>query len=136
MKTILTYGTFDLFHVGHLKLFERCRSMGDQLIVGVSTDEFNALKGKRTIIKYSDRAELVASCKYVDQVFPEENWDQKKTDIIKYSADVFVMGDDWTGKFDFLSEFCKVIYLPRTPNVSTTDIKGAMSVFNAEKNII
>ena len=100
MKTVITYGTFDLFHVGHIRLLKRLRALGDKLIVGISTDEFNALKGKKSFFSYEERAEIIESCKYVTVVFPEKNWQQKKSDIAKYNADVFAMGDDWQGKFD------------------------------------
>lgn len=133
MKTILTYGTFDLFHVGHLKLLQRCRDFGDRLIVGVSTDEFNALKGKRTVIGHSDRSAIVNACKYVDFVFPEVSWDQKRGDIIAHNVDLFVMGDDWSGKFDDLSDLCTVTYLARTPDVSSTDIKSYINKIYEDK---
>jgi glycerol-3-phosphate cytidylyltransferase len=127
MKTIITYGTFDLFHVGHIRLLKRLRALGDELIVGISSDEFNVSKGKESFFSYAERAEILESCKYVSKVFPEDNWEQKKDDIKKYNADVFAMGDDWFGKFDALSEFCEVIYLPRTKKISTTEIKGKLS---------
>jgi glycerol-3-phosphate cytidylyltransferase len=126
-KTILTYGTFDLFHIGHLKLLERLKSLGDYLIVAVSTDDFNEIKNKKVVIAYAERAEIVAAIRYVDKVIPEENWEQKVADIKNYDVDVFAMGDDWTGKFDFLKEFCEVVYLPRTEGVSTTELKKSMS---------
>ena len=125
-KTILTYGTFDLFHIGHLNLLRKLRRLGTRLIVGVSTDEFNAVKGKRTIIPYEQRAKIVASVKYVDEVFPERNWEQKRADIARFAADVFAMGDDWVGKFDELSDVCEVLYVPRTKDISTTEIKTAL----------
>jgi len=130
MKTVLTYGTFDLFHIGHLNLLKRARSYGDRLIVGVSTDDFNQLKGKKTLIPYAHRAEIVANIKYVDQVIAEENWDQKISDIKSHGVDIFLMGNDWEGKFDFLKDYCEVVYLPRTDNISSTQIKDALSVFN------
>jgi len=107
-KTILTYGTYDMFHIGHLKLLKRLKSLGDKLIVAVSTDEFNEIKGKKkTIIPYEQRAEIVEAIKYVDMVIPENNWEQKVTDIQKYNVDVFSMGHDWEGKFDELKEYCE-----------------------------
>jgi glycerol-3-phosphate cytidylyltransferase len=128
MTVVLTYGTFDLFHVGHVRLLRRLKSMGDRLVVGCSTDEFNSLKGKKTVIPYSDRKEILESCKYVDHVFPEETWDQKILDVTKYSADIFAIGEDWSGKFDALEveTGVRVFYVPRTPGVSTTDLKGAL----------
>ena len=122
-NTCITYGTFDLFHIGHLKLLERIKSMCFNLIVAVSTDEFNKLKGKKSIIPYEQRAAIVAGIKYVDKVIPEESWEQKITDVEKYNVDCFVMGNDWEGKFDFLKEKCEVIYLPRTDGISTTMLK-------------
>lgn len=122
-KTILTYGTYDMFHIGHLKLLKRLKSLGDKLIVAVSTDEFNEIKGKKTIIPYEQRAEIVEAIKYVDMVIPENNWEQKVTDIQKYNVDIFSMGHDWEGKFDELKEYCEVLYLPRTEGISTTVLK-------------
>lgn len=127
MTTIITYGTFDLFHIGHLCLLERAATLGDRLVVGVSTDEFNLGKHKDCIHPYEDRARIVGAIKVVDEVFPESNWEQKCNDIRKYQADIFVMGDDWKGEFDFLGEYCKVIYLPRTAGVSTTQRKKLIS---------
>lgn len=128
MKTIITYGTFDLFHRGHLNLLRRAKSLGDRLIVALSTDEFNLkMKNKVTAITYEDRRAIIAELKCVDLVIPEENWEQKITDVEKYGVDVFVMGHDWEGKFDFLSSQCEVVYLPRTANISTTDIKTHIS---------
>jgi glycerol-3-phosphate cytidylyltransferase len=125
-KVVITYGTFDLFHIGHLKLLQRARDMGDRLIVGVSTDKFNSIKGKRTIIPFDHRAEIVASIRYVDKVISEESWEQKLEDVAKYSVDVLVMGDDWVGKFDFLSSQCTVKYVPRTRGVSTSQLKTSL----------
>lgn len=130
MKVIITYGTFDMFHIGHLNLLKRLKSMGDKLIVAVSTDEFNALKNKKTLIPYEQRAEIVEAIKYVDRVIPEENWEQKITDVTKYNVSTFVMGDDWQGKFDFLKEYCDVEYLTRTEGVSTTMLKKTLSSIN------
>ena len=128
MKTVITYGTFDLFHVGHLKLLERARALGDRLVVGVSTDAFNEGKGKRTVIPYADRAAIVRAIRCVDDVIPEESWEQKTADIRRLGVTTFVMGDDWRGKFDDLKKLCEVVYLPRTSMVSTTSIKEAVTV--------
>ncbi|PMO41098.1 glycerol-3-phosphate cytidylyltransferase [Vibrio sp. 10N.222.52.B12] len=127
MKTVITYGTFDLFHVGHVRLLKRLSELGDRLVVGISSDEFNELKGKKSFFSYAERAEIVAACQYVNEVFPEHDWEQKQSDVQRFNADIFAMGDDWEGKFDFLSEYCEVVYLPRTENVSTTDIKKKLS---------
>ena len=112
-RVVLTYGTFDMFHIGHLELLKRLKLLGDELIVAVSTDEFNEIKGKKTIIPYAQRANIVEAIRYVDRVIPEESWEQKVTDILKYNVDVFAMGHDWEGKFDELKEYCEVKYLPR-----------------------
>ena len=128
VKTVITYGTFDLFHVGHLKLLERARALGDRLVVGVSTDAFNEGKGKRTVIPYADRAAIVRAIRCVDEVIPEESWEQKPADIRRLGVTTFVMGDDWRGKFDDLKSLCDVVYLPRTSMVSTTSIKEAVTV--------
>lgn len=124
MKTIITYGTFDLFHIGHLNLLKRAKAMGDMLIVALSTDEFNwNMKNKITAIPYRDRKAILEALRCVDLVIPEESWEQKKTDVKKYDVDFFVMGDDWKGKFDFLRPHCGVIYLERTRNISSSEIK-------------
>lgn len=129
-RVVLTYGTFDLFHVGHLNLLTRLRALGDRLVVGVSTDEFNRGKGKQTIIPYADRAAIVAGLRVVDAVIPEESWDQKVGDIKSHGVDVFGMGHDWEGRFDELREYCEVVYLPRTEGVSSTEIKQLLSVLD------
>lgn len=126
MKRILTYGTFDILHYGHVNLLKRARALGDYLIVALSTDEFNKIKNKKSYYTYDQRKMILEACRYVDLIIPENNWEQKIEDITKYQADVFVMGDDWKGKFDFLKDFCEVVYLPRTPEVSTTKIKEAI----------
>ena len=127
-QTIITYGTFDLFHIGHVNLLKRAKEMGSRLIVGVSTDEFNQQKGKTTLVPFEHRAAVVASCRYVDQVIAEVSWEQKEQDIRQYGVDIFVIGDDWQGKFDDLKAFCEVQYLPRTRNISSSSIKQAMQV--------
>ena len=124
MKKIITYGTFDLLHYGHINLLKRAKALGDYLIVALSTDEFNwNQKKKKCYFSYEKRKQLLEAVRYVDLVIPEENWDQKKTDVKEYHVDTFVMGDDWTGKFDFLKDYCEVVYLERTPEISTTQIK-------------
>lgn len=133
MKKVLTYGTFDLFHVGHVRLLRRLRSLGDCLVVGLSTDEFNLSKGKKSVYSYEERKEILESCKFVDLVIPEKSWEQKKGDIQKHNIDIFGMGDDWQGKFDDLSSKCEVIYLERTENVSTTDVKQQMRKLDTKK---
>ena len=127
MKTVITYGTFDLFHIGHLNLLRRAKELGDYLIVAVSSDEFNLKeKGKVCQIKDVDRMEIVRAIKYVDKVIPEENWEQKVKDVQKYNVDGFVLGDDCRGRFDFLTEHCEVVYLPRTEGISSTQLKEEM----------
>lgn len=123
MKRILTYGTYDLIHFGHINLLKRAKDLGDYLIVGLSSDEFNKSKGKKSYFSYEKRKYMLESVKYVDEIIQESEWDQKVEDIKKYNIDIFVMGDDWKGKFDYLEKYCKVIYLPRTEGVSTTEIK-------------
>ena len=122
--TVLTYGTFDLFHVGHLRLLARLSRLGRRVIVACSTDEFNLAKGKVTGIPFAQRVEILEGCRYVDKVIPETNWDQKVRDVQEFGVDLFAMGDDWAGAFDFLGELCDVLYLPRTENISTTELKA------------
>lgn len=130
MKRVITYGTFDLLHYGHINLLRRAKELGDYLIVALSTDEFNwNQKHKKSYFSYEERKELLEAVRYVDLVIPEESWDQKSTDCAEYRADVFVMGDDWEGEFDFLKQNgVEVVYLPRTPEVSTTQIKHDLGV--------
>ena len=132
---IITYGTFDLFHLGHLRLLQRVRELGQHLTVAVSTDEFNAVKGKKTLIPYEQRKEIVENIKCVDQVIPETCWEQKENDIKIFNIDIFAMGNDWEGKFDFLIDHCEVVYLPRTDDISSTDIKKQMDAFLKEHSI-
>ena len=127
--TIITYGTFDMFHIGHLKLLQRLKSMGDELIVAVSTDEFNKKKKKKVMIPYDQRAEIVSNIKCVDKVIKESSWEQKIQDIQKYNVDIFAIGDDWKGEFDFLKPYCEVVYLERTKGVSTTELKKSLVNF-------
>jgi len=129
MKTVITYGTFDLFHIGHVNLLKRARSLGDRLIVAVSTDEFNQIKGKTTLVPFSHRVAILESCRYVDRVIPEHHWEQKRDDIKEHSVDTFVIGDDWRGKFDELKDICDVVYLERTKDISSTAMKQAIMVF-------
>lgn len=121
--TAITYGTFDLFHVGHVRLFQRIKQRFEFLIVAVSSDEFNAVKGKKSTMPFADRLELVKACRWVDLAIAETCWEQKEKDIVVYGADAFVMGDDWAGKFDFLQPLCEVVYLPRTEGVSSSLLK-------------
>lgn len=126
MKTVITYGTFDLLHYGHINLLRRAKALGDYLIVALSTDEFNTReKHKVSWFDYEQRKSLIEAVKYVDMVIPEEMWEQKISDIRKYNVDIFVIGDDWEGKFDYLKEEgVEVIYLPRTPEISSTSIRN------------
>lgn len=125
MKRVITYGTFDLLHYGHINLLRRARELGDYLIVALSTDEFNwNEKQKKCYFPYEERKRMLEAIRYVDLVIPEESWDQKSLDVDRYQIDTFVMGDDWAGKFDFLKSQCQVVYLPRTPEISTTKIKS------------
>lgn len=123
MKRVITYGTFDILHYGHVNLLRRAKALGDYLIVVLSSDEFNKTKNKKSYYTFEQRKLILEACRYVDLVIPENNWEQKREDIQKYQADIFVMGDDWKGKFDFLSDLCEVIYLPRTPDISTSKVK-------------
>ena len=131
MKRVITYGTYDLLHYGHINLLQRAKQLGDYLIVVLSTDEFNwNEKQKKCYFTYEERKRLLEAVRYVDLVIPEENWEQKINDVKEYHVDTLVMGDDWEGKFDFLKEYCEVVYLPRTPEISTTQIKQDL---NAQK---
>ncbi len=126
MKRVITYGTYDLLHWGHINLLKRAKDLGDYLIVAISTDAFNKLKGKEAYYCFEQRKMILEAVRYVDEVIPEENWEQKVYDVEKYSVDIFLMGDDWEGEFDFLKEKCEVIYLPRTSGISTTKIKNEL----------
>lgn len=132
-KTVITYGTFDLFHIGHLNMLERLSEMGETLIVAVSTDEFNAKKGKESFYSYQERAKIVSALGCVDKVIPEQSWEQKADDIKQYSVDIFGIGDDWKGEFDHLDALCQVIYLPRTPSISTTSVKKNLSNLDSDR---
>lgn len=130
MKRVLTYGTFDLLHYGHINLLRRAKALGDYLVVAVSTDDFNEIKGKKAYHNYETRKMMLEAVRYVDLVIPEENWEQKINDVKKYDIDIVVMGSDWAGsdRFDYLKEYCEVVYLPRTEGVSTTQIKEELSL--------
>lgn len=123
MKKVITYGTYDLLHVGHINLLKRARELGDYLIVVLSSDEFNEIKNKKAYHSFEDRKIILESVRYVDEVLPEYTWEQKIQDVVDNDVDIFVMGDDWEGKFDFLKDYCQVVYLPRTDGISTTKIK-------------
>ena len=130
MKRVLTYGTFDLLHYGHIRLLERAKKLGDYLIVALSTDEFNSIKGKKAYHDYETRKKMLEALRCVDLVIPEENWEQKIDDVKKYYVDIVVMGSDWKGseKFDYLKQYCKVVYLDRTEGISTTKIKEDLNL--------
>lgn len=126
MALVLTYGTFDLLHVGHVNLLRRARELGDRLVVGLSSDHFNTLKNKRSTQSYADRAAVLAAIRYVDDVFPEDSWEQKAADIVRLGASLLIMGSDWSGHFDHLASYCPVHYLPRTAHVSSSGLKAAI----------
>ncbi|MGA0901189.1 MAG: glycerol-3-phosphate cytidylyltransferase [Luteolibacter sp.] len=128
MKKVLTYGTFDLLHRGHINLLKRAKELGDHLTVGLSTNEFNAIKGKQCFYSYEERKLVLEAIRYVDEVIVEDDWQQKRNDIESLDIAILVMGDDWRGKFDDLSELCNVVYLPRTDGISTTMLKGRLSI--------
>jgi len=137
MKRILTYGTFDLLHYGHINLLKRAKALGDYLVVAVSTDSFNELKGKKAYHNYETRKMMLEAVRYVDLVIPEENWEQKIDDVKKYDIDIVVMGSDWAGsdRFDYLKDYCEVVYLPRTEGVSTTKIKEELKLQEPQNGI-
>ena len=126
MKTVITYGTFDVIHFGHVNLLKRAKELGDKLIVAVSSDQFNSSKHKSSLLNYENRRAVVESIRYVDLVIQEDTWEQKIEDVEKYDVDIFVIGDDWEGEFDFLREYCEVVYLPRTEGISSTNIKDEL----------
>lgn len=130
MKKVITYGTFDLIHNGHINILRRAKELGDHLTVAISSDEFNEIKGKKAYHSYENRKMILEAIRYVDAVIPEDEWEQKISDVKKHDIDTFVMGDDWEGKFDFLADYCEVIYLPRTVGISTTKIKDDMKKVN------
>ncbi|MBQ2642948.1 MAG: glycerol-3-phosphate cytidylyltransferase [Eubacterium sp.] len=131
MKKVITYGTFDMLHYGHVNLLRRARELGDYLVVVMSSDEFNwKEKQKKCYFTYEERKIVLEAIKYVDEIIPENNWDQKISDVVDNDIDIFVMGDDWEGKFDFLKDYCEVVYLPRTEGVSTTQIKDDLNKKN------
>lgn len=126
MRRVITYGTFDTLHFGHIRLLRRARELGDYLVVALSSDEFNELKGKTSKFSWEERKRDLEAIRYVDLVIPEHTWEQKRQDVQDHNIDVFTMGDDWTGEFDFLSDLCQVIYMPRTPAISSTMIRDKM----------
>ena len=130
MKRVITYGTYDLLHYGHINLLKRAKDLaeGGELIVALSSDEFNKLKNKQVYYSYEERKRILEAIRYVDKVIPETCWAQNRDDVINNKIDIFVMGDDWEGKFDFLSDLCEVVYLPRTPDISTTQVKEHLGV--------
>jgi glycerol-3-phosphate cytidylyltransferase len=123
MKKVITYGTFDLLHWGHINLLKRAKQLGDHLTVAISSDEFNAIKNKKSYHSFENRKMILESIRYVDEVISENDWEQKVSDVVDNDIDIFVMGDDWKGEFDFLKDYCEVVYLPRTIGISTTKIK-------------
>ena len=137
MKRVLTYGTFDLLHYGHINLLKRAKALGDYLIVALSTDDFNETKGKKAYHNYETRKMMLEAVRYVDLVIPEQNWEQKIDDVKKYDIDIVVMGSDWAGsdRFDYLKDYCEVVYLPRTEGVSTTKIKEELKLQEPQNGI-
>ncbi|MGI6736553.1 MAG: glycerol-3-phosphate cytidylyltransferase [Anaerovoracaceae bacterium] len=137
MVRVLTYGTFDLLHYGHIRLLKRAKALGDYLIVAISTDEFNAVKHKKAYHNYATRKEMLEAIRYVDLVIPEENWEQKRSDVIDYKVDIVVMGSDWKGsdKFECLRDLCQVVYLDRTEGISTTKIKQELNLQSEERGV-
>ena len=137
MKRILTYGTFDLLHFGHIEILRRAKELGDYLVVAVSTDEFNKVKGKKAYHNYETRKKMLEAIRYVDLVIPEDNWEQKRKDVLEYRIDTVVMGSDWQGNknFECLKDICEVIYLPRTEGISTTKIKKDLKLQEANNEI-
>ena len=125
---MITYGTFDMLHYGHINLLRRARALGDYLIVALSSDSFNAIKNKQSFFHYEHRRQMLEAIRYVDLIIPENDWEQKQEDIIKHNVNIFVMGNDWEGKFDFLKDICEVVYLERTPEISTTRIKNHLKI--------
>jgi choline-phosphate cytidylyltransferase/glycerol-3-phosphate cytidylyltransferase len=137
MKRILTYGTYDLLHYGHIRLLKRARALGDYLIVAISTDEFNAGKGKKAYHSYETRKEMLEAVRYVDLVIPEDSWEQKVNDVLEYKVDTVVMGGDWAGsnRFEYLKDYCEVVYLGRTEGVSTSRIKEEIGLQPEEDGV-
>lgn len=133
MRRVLTYGTFDLLHFGHIRLLQRAKNQGDYLIVALSTDEFNEIKGKKAYHSYEKRKLMLEAIRYVDLVIPEKSWEQKISDVKNYSVDVVVMGSDWanSSKFDYLKDYCELIFLDRTPGISTSQIKNDLGLADA-----
>jgi glycerol-3-phosphate cytidylyltransferase len=126
VRTVITYGTFDVLHLGHINMLRRARELGDRLVVGLSTDEFNGKKHKSSLLDYANRKAVLEAIRYVDLVIPEETWEQKVEDVKRHEVSVFVIGEDWKGEFDFLGEFCEVRYLSRTADISSSSLKQAL----------
>lgn len=133
MKKVITYGTFDLLHIGHISILQRAKEMGDYLIVAISSDNFNAVKHKEAYYSFEQRKTILEAIRYVDEVIPEEDWEQKIKDALVHDIDLFVMGNDWEGEFDFLKDFCEVVYLSRTDGISTTKIKSDLKVMKSSR---
>ncbi len=131
MKKVITYGTFDLFHYGHIRLLQRARALGDHLTVGLSTDEFNKMKRKTSHFSYQERKQMLEAIRFVDCILPETCWEQKIEDVIQHKIDIFVMGNDWQSKFDFLKDYCEVVYLERTERISSSEIKDMIGLKKA-----
>jgi len=126
-KRVLTYGTFDYLHIGHINILRRAKELGDYLVVALSTDDFNAIKHKQSHSSFNERKSILEAIRFVDLVIPEHSWEQKANDIAENGIDIFVMGDDWKGEFDHLKKYCEVVYLPRTEFISSTIVKLGLS---------
>ena len=135
MIKVYTCGTFDTFHIGHVNILRRCRAHGDYLLVGVSTDEFNAMKGKKALYPFKHRLEIVRSLRFVDEARAENSWEEKRIIIQEHKIDKFIISDDWAGKFDGLKDLCEVIYLPRTPDISSSSIRDSLGVTDSSKRL-
>ena len=136
MVRVYTAGTFDTFHIGHVNILRRCRAHGDYLLVGVSTDEFNAMKGKKALYPFKHRLEIIRSLRFVDEARAETSWEEKRIIIQEHKIDKFIISDDWAGKFDDLKDICEVIYLPRTPDISSSSIRGVLGATESSSNFM